>query len=138
MDIRPSEISDILKKQITQFNADRALNRQGLISMRAFVTNTSPEVLRDVTYSLSRKDPITPKEAPMKKLLLSATLTLALGIAGPPERPAPALGAFRPSARRARQRTRRQLQAQRPRPRHCMAAGDPAQPCRAPRGTDLG
>jgi hypothetical protein len=46
----------LLGLQITQFNADRALNRQGLISMRAVVTNTSSEVLRDVTYSLSLKN----------------------------------------------------------------------------------
>ena len=31
MDIRPSEISDILKKQITQFNADAELSETGQV-----------------------------------------------------------------------------------------------------------
>jgi hypothetical protein len=42
--------------QVTQFTGARALNRDGLISVRAMVTNTSREGLSNMTYSLSRKN----------------------------------------------------------------------------------
>src|SRR5262249_38921349 len=51
-----TEALALLGLPITQFNGDRALNRDGLISVRAFVTNTSREGLRNMTYALSRKN----------------------------------------------------------------------------------